>query len=62
MLRIWARVLLYNLQLRYNVGFGLVELAISTNPKPTMCRNLYENAEPGALIGPWVYVGATTKS
>ena len=29
--------------LRYIVGFGLVEMAISTNPKPTIYRNLYEN-------------------
>ena len=26
--------------LRYIVGFGLVEMAISTNPKPTIYRNL----------------------
>ena len=25
------------------VGFGLVEMAISTNPKPTIYRNLYKN-------------------
>ena len=30
-------------KLRYIVGFGLVEMAISTNPKPTIYRNLYEN-------------------
>ena len=30
----------------YIVGFGLVEMAISTNPKPTICRNLYENTGP----------------
>ena len=29
---------------RYNVGFGLVEMAISTNPKPTIYRNVYENS------------------
>ena len=28
---------------RYIVGFGLVEMAISTNPKPTIDRNLYGN-------------------
>ena len=33
-------------QLRYIVGFGLVEIAISTNPKPTIYRNLYENTGP----------------
>ena len=27
---------------------GLVEMAISTNPKPTIYRNLYENADPAA--------------
>ena len=27
-------------KLRYIVGFGLVEMAISTNPKPTIYRNL----------------------
>ena len=31
---------------RYIVGFGLVEMAISTNPKPTIYRNLYENMCP----------------
>ena len=30
-------------KLRYIVGFGLVEMAISTNPKPAIYRNLYEN-------------------
>ena len=25
------------------VGFGLVEMAISSNPKPTIYRNLYKN-------------------
>ena len=24
----------------------LVEMAVSTNPKPTICRNLYENMGP----------------
>ena len=38
-------------QLRYIVGFGLVEMAISTNPKPTMYRNLYENTGPGIKFG-----------
>ena len=31
----------YNL--RYIVGFWLVEMAISTNQKPTIYRNLYDN-------------------
>ena len=33
-------------KLRYIVGFGLVEMDISTNPKPTMYRNLYEITDP----------------
>ena len=28
------------------VGFWLVEMAISTNQKPTIYRNLYENTGP----------------
>ena len=35
-------------KLRYIVGFWLVEMAISTNPKPTIYRNLYENTDPGS--------------
>ena len=35
----------FSYKLRYIVGFGLVEMAISTNPKPTIYRNLYENTE-----------------
>ena len=35
--------------LRYTVGFGLVEMAISTNPKPTIYRNLYENMGPDSV-------------
>ena len=30
----------------YIVGFGLVEMAISNNPKPTIYRNVYENTGP----------------
>ena len=30
----------------YIVGFWLVEMAISTNQKPTIYRNLYENTGP----------------
>ena len=30
-------------QLRYIAGFWLVEVAISTNPKSTLYRNLYDN-------------------
>ena len=33
-------------KLRYIVGFWLVEMAISTNQKPTIYRNLYENTGP----------------
>ena len=33
-------------KLRYIVGFRLVVMAISTNPKPTIYRNLYENMDP----------------
>ena len=38
-------VFLYKLQ--YIVGFRLVEMAISTNPKPRKYRNLYENTGSG---------------
>ena len=38
----------FSYKLRYIVGFGLVEMAISTNPKPTIYRNLYENTGTGA--------------
>ena len=34
----------FSYNLRYIVGFGLVEMAISTNSKPTIYRNLYENS------------------
>ena len=37
-------------ELQYIVGFGMVEMAISTNPKPTIYRNLYENTGPGLYI------------
>ena len=37
----------FSYKLRYIVGFGLVEMDISTNPKPTIYRNLYENTGPG---------------
>ena len=39
----WPPGPLLSYKLRYIVGFGLVEMAISTNPKPTICRNLCEN-------------------
>ena len=38
---------LFSCKLRYIVGFRLVEMAISTNPKPTIYRNLYENKDTG---------------
>ena len=37
----------FSYKLRYIVGFRLVEMAISTNQKPTIYRNLYENTGPG---------------
>ena len=40
----------FSYKLRYIVGFGLVEMDISTNPKPTIYRNLYENTGPGFRI------------
>ena len=39
-------LIVFSYKLRYIVGFGLVEMAISTNPKHTMYRNLYENTGP----------------
>ena len=39
----------FSYKLRYPVNFGLVEMFISTNPKPTMYRNLYENTDPCVL-------------
>ena len=35
----------------YKVHIGLVATAISTNPKPTIYRNLYENTGSGAQCG-----------
>ena len=32
-------------KLRHNVGFGLVEMVISTNPKPTSYRNFYKDTD-----------------
>ena len=37
----------FSYKLRYIVGFWLVEMAISTNQKPTIYRNLYENTGTG---------------
>ena len=36
----------FSYKLRYIVGFWLVEMTISTNQKPTIYRNLYENTGP----------------
>ena len=36
----------FSYKLRYIVGFRLVEMAISTNQKPTIYCNLYENTGP----------------
>ena len=38
----------FSYKLRYIVGFWLVEKDISTNQKPTIYRNLYENTGPEA--------------
>ena len=38
---------IYKYKLRYIIGFGLVEMAISTYPKPTIYRCLYEDKGPG---------------
>ena len=43
----------FSYKLRYIVGFWLVEMAISTNQKPTIYRNLYENTAPGQLTQRW---------
>ena len=51
---LWLRsgpVFSYNL--RYIVDLGLVEMAISTNPKPTIYRNLYKNM--GSDVVPLVW-------
>ena len=37
----------------YIVGFWLVEMAISTNQKPTIYRNLYENTGPDTYSLEW---------
>ena len=40
----------FSYKLRYIVGFWLVEMAISTNQKPTIYRNLYENTAPASHV------------
>ena len=36
----------FSYKLGYILGFGLVEMDISANPKPTIYRNLSENTGP----------------
>ena len=45
----------FSYKLRYIVGFWLVEMAISTNQKPTIYRKLYENTAPVrfSFYGEW---------
>ena len=43
-------VAVFSYKLRYIVGFWLVEMAISTNQKPTIYRNLYENMGSGDQV------------
>ena len=40
----------FSYKLRYIVGFWLVEMVISTNQKPTIYRNLYENTGPAKQV------------
>ena len=42
---LWGPVFSY--KLRYVAGFWLVEIAISTNQKPAIYRNVYQNTGPG---------------
>ena len=51
----WAHILIH-VMIWYIVGFELVEMAISTIPKPTtVVRNLYENTGPGVQKGAAVH-------
>ena len=43
---------IFSYNLRYIVGFWLVEMAISTNQKLTIYRNLYENTALGMQCTP----------
>ena len=43
----------FSYKLRHIVGFWLVEMAISTNQKPTIYRNLYENTGPEGHVEYW---------
>ena len=47
----------FSYKLRYIVGFWLVEMAISTNQKPTIYRDWYENTAPG--IDAWMKWAST---
>ena len=46
----------FSYKLRYIIGFSLVEMAISTNPKPTIYRKLYENTGPGLVLYFWSFL------
>ena len=46
----------FSYKLRYIVGFWLIEMAISTNQKPTIYRNLYENTDPGRVVQEEFYI------
>ena len=46
----WA---VFSYKLRYIIGFWLVEMAISTNQKPTINSDLYENTAPGSQAATW---------
>ena len=47
--QIYTPGVVFSYKLRYIAGFWLVEMAISTNQKPAIYRNLYENTSPGPL-------------
>ena len=53
----------FSYKLRDLAGFGLVEMVISTNTKPTIYRNVYEDTGPDQLlisIGVRSYIGNTS--
>ena len=53
----WAmchKGLIFSYKLRYIADFGLM-IVISTNPKPTIYRNLYQNTGPGSMCINMVY-------
>ena len=49
MLSLFAVLPVLSYKLRYIVGFGLVEMAVWTRPKPTIYRNLYYNTGPDSI-------------